>query len=194
MNRPRLTACLLAGGKSSRMGRDKAGVEFSGAPLWRHQLHTLEQAGADEILISGRKDACYAGCGFPIIGDEVPDAGPLAGVAALLAAAANPLVMVLAIDMPYMTAAWLGNLREQCTQTTGAVPRKDGFFEGLAAVFPKSAHAIAGEALRGGDHSMQHFVRVCGERGLVKIIDVSGDDALLFHSLNSPADLAGVMS
>ncbi len=176
------------------MGRDKAGVEFSGLPLWRHQLRTLQQTGADEILISGRKDACYGGAGFPIIGDVIKDVGPLSGVASLLSAAAHPLVLVLAIDVPYMTALYLERLRGECSAGRGIVPEKSGFYEALAAYFPKEAETLASAALRGEDHSMQHFVPECAARNLVEIIKVSVEEETLFRSLNTPADLANLPS
>jgi len=186
---PSFTACLLAGGKSSRMGRDKAGVDFSGSPLWLRQVQTLRKTGSDEILISGRKDACYGGCGLTVVEDEIQNSGPIAGIASLLAAATNPLVLMLAVDMPYMTATYLRGLLEQCSAGCGIVPEENGFFEGVAAIFPKSAGAVADQVLLGEDHSIQHFVRECVAKGLVKIISVSKDEAPLFKSLNTPSDL-----
>jgi molybdopterin-guanine dinucleotide biosynthesis protein A len=189
MSRQPFTACLLAGGKSSRMGRDKAGVEFSGEPLWRRQLRTLGETAADEILISGRKSACYADCSVTIVEDGAENAGPLAGIAALLSAAAHPLVLILAIDMPHMTGAYLRGLRELCTGQHGIVPEHADFFEGLAAFFPKSAAAIALRNLSADDHSIQHFVRECVANDLVKTLSVSADEIALFQSVNAPADL-----
>jgi len=176
------------------MGRDKAGVDFSGIPLWRHQLRTLQNTGAGEILISGRKDACYGASGYSIVEDTIKNAGPLSGVAALLSAAAHPLVFILAIDMPYMTGPYIERLRGECSGGCGAVPRKAGFFEALAAFFPKKAEALANEALRGEDHSMQHFVRECAARNLVKIVEVSMEEEPLFRSLDTPSDLATLPS
>ena len=190
MTKPGFTGCLLAGGKSTRMGRDKAGVDFHGEPLWRRQMRTLQSAGSDEILISGRPDACYWECGFRVITDELPGAGPLGGVASLLDAAANPLVMVLAIDMPFMTSPYLRCLLEKCSGNSGAVPRHRDFFEGLVAIYPKTARTLAREILRGDDRSMQHFVRECESAGLVETVDVGKDEEALFRSLNSAADLA----
>lgn len=176
------------------MGRDKAGVEFSGIPLWQHQLRTLQQAGADEILISGRKDACYCAGGFPIIEDAIKNVGPISGVTALLSSAAHPLVLILAIDLPYMTSVYMEHLLACCSGGKGAVPEKAGFFEGLAAFFPKDAEAFATEALYGADHSMQGFVRECAARDLVKIVKVSAEEEPLFRNLNTPADLADLPS
>jgi len=186
---PSLTACLLAGGKSSRMGRDKAGVDFMGTPLWLHQLRTLRNTQADEILISGRKEALYGDCGLAIIEDEINNAGPLAGIASLLAAAKHPLVLMLAVDMPYITDAYLGSLRKQCSGTCGVVPEVAGFYEGGAAIFPKSAGAIVSQILKGDDHSIQLFVRECAARDLVRITSVAAAEIALFKSLNFPSDL-----
>lgn len=180
---------LLAGGKSSRMGRDKAFVEFKGQPLWQHQLATLREAGAAEILISGRANAGYAQGGFPVIEDEIKEAGPLAGVASLLAAAIHPLVLILAIDMPDMTADYLSELLRQCSAQTGAVAEKAGFLEGVAAIYPKAAEEIAIKMLRRGEASMQSFVRACEVQGLVKIVKANANDEAFFRSLNTPADL-----
>jgi molybdopterin-guanine dinucleotide biosynthesis protein A len=189
MNRPCFTACLLAGGKSSRMGCDKAGVEFSGTPLWQHQLKTLRKIGAHEILISGRRDALYGDCGLTIIEDKIKSVGPIAGIASLLMAAAHPLVLILAVDMPHMTDAYLRRLWEQCSSERGVVPERKGFFEGVAAFFPTAAHSIALQVLQGEDHSIQYFVRECAAKNLVKIVSVSDDESALFKSLNAPSDL-----
>jgi molybdenum cofactor guanylyltransferase len=188
MTRQQFTACLIAGGKSSRMGRDKAGVKFSGEMLWLHQLRILRETGADEILISGRKDACYANCGVGIIEDEIKNAGPLAGINSALSAASHPLALILAIDMPQMTGAYLRGLCEQCTGQSGVVPKRDGFYEGLAAIFPKSAGAVAAKILASDDYSIQHFVCECACLDLVKIVRVSDIDTALFQNLNSPSD------
>ena len=173
---PPFTAGLLTGGKSSRMGRDKAGVEFLGTPLWQHQLQTLRNLGAREILISGQKAACYGDSGLTIVEDEIKEVGPLAGVAALLGAGKHPLVLVLAVDMPYITETYLRAFLSQCTPETGVVPEVNGFLVGVAAIYPKSAIAVATQVLKGENHSIQHFVSECAARHLLKI-------------LNSPLDL-----
>ncbi len=63
-------AVLLAGGKSSRMGTDKAGVLIQGVPLWRLQLATLRDLGPEEIFISGRDSGPYAEEGLEILKDR----------------------------------------------------------------------------------------------------------------------------
>lgn len=189
------TACLLAGGKSTRMGRDKAGMPLGGAPLWQHQLATLRRAGADEILISGRADGCYAGAGIRIVEDEIKDSGPLSGVAAALEAAAHPLVLVLAIDLPLMTADYLGRLHDRAFETgTGVVPKQQGRFEGLAAIYPKAAKELAAASLCGSDHSMQHFIAACIGQSLAAPVPVTAEEAPLFQNMNTLEEYLKIVS
>jgi molybdopterin-guanine dinucleotide biosynthesis protein A len=81
---PPFTAVLLAGGKSTRMGRDKAGVLLHGQPLWQRQLATLRAVQPAELFISGKADAAYAGAGVEIVADNFPGLGPLSGLEATL--------------------------------------------------------------------------------------------------------------
>ena len=186
MSAQKFTACLLTGGKSSRMGRDKAGVEFGGVPLWRRQIKTLQETGADEILISGRQEACYGGCGFPIIEDEIKECGPLSGVHALLGVAEHPLVLVLAVDMPMMTGGYLrGLIARAFEEGYGTVPVREGFYEGLAAVYPKASRGIAAGLLGGDDYSMQRYVAGCVDEKMVVPVEIDGGEIVLFQNMNT---------
>src|SRR5262245_51623819 len=121
------------------MGRDKAGVQVRGQPLWERQLSTLRQVQPAELLISGRLDGPYARAGVEIVKDITPGRGPLSGLEAALHRASHPLVLVLAIDLPEMTVEFLSRLIWFATQRggeRGMVPRLNGHFEPLAAVYP----------------------------------------------------------
>ena len=83
------SAVLLAGGKSTRMGRDKAAVLVEGRELWARQLDTLRRTGAGELFISGFSDGPYAAAGLSIIADENVGFGPLGGIVAALRADAH---------------------------------------------------------------------------------------------------------
>src|SRR5438067_5066315 len=90
-------AVLLAGGKSSRMGRDKASVVIDGQPLWQRQLATLRATHPCELYISGKVDGPYADSGVELVIDSSPGHGPLAGLEAALLRTHQPLLLVLAI-------------------------------------------------------------------------------------------------
>ena len=107
------TAALITGGRSSRMGADKAFLDWHGRPLWEVQLAKLRAAGAAEILVCGRREQAFAGDGFRLIPDRKEDLGPLSGLANALRAATHDTVLVLAVDMPFITVELLRELIEQ---------------------------------------------------------------------------------
>ncbi len=138
---------ILAGGRSSRMGRDKAFLEVDGRPLLARQIELVLEAGAQEVFISGRPEVNYAAFGCRLLNDRVLDAGPLGGIESALAAAPTPLVLILAVDMPHMNAELLRRLASHCSDRTGAIPRVEGNIEPLAAFYPKAAWQLVRQLL-----------------------------------------------
>jgi molybdopterin-guanine dinucleotide biosynthesis protein A len=186
----KFTAVLLAGGQSVRMGRDKAGLLLDGQPLWRRQLATLAETGPAEVFISGKLDGPYADAGVEIVLDASPGLGPLGGIAAALHRAAHPLVLVLAIDLPDMRADFLRDLIESATASEkGLVTRDDRCFQPLAAVYSRPCLPLTRECLAGKDHSMQNFVRLAVERGLICPRHLMDHEIALFRNVNEPSDL-----
>lgn len=103
--RTRCLGVVLAGGLSSRMGRDKALLSWQGRPLIEHQLAVLREAGVDEVLVSGER-AAYGG-----IADALPQAGPLGGLAGVARAEPGETdVLVVPVDMPLLSADLLRRL------------------------------------------------------------------------------------
>jgi molybdopterin-guanine dinucleotide biosynthesis protein A len=116
------SAVILAGGRSRRMGRDKAWLEVDGQPLLARALAVLREAGPREVFISSRADRGDAALGCPVLLDREPDLGPLGGIERALQAAASPLVLVLAVDLPYMTGGFLRKLLAGISCTTRETP------------------------------------------------------------------------
>jgi molybdopterin-guanine dinucleotide biosynthesis protein A len=183
-------AILLAGGRSTRMGVDKATMIFRGQTLWRHQLETLRASGATSIAISGPRDRTYAGA-VPVIEDDQPGLGPLAGLVSALRWCSSPLLLVLAVDLPAMTPDYLARLAAESNPGCGVVPIREGWTEPLAAVYPREALALAAAHLESGDHSLQHWVSACGNAGLVRFRPVAPEELPLFLNLNTPQDVRG---
>jgi molybdopterin-guanine dinucleotide biosynthesis protein A len=95
-----LTVSIQAGGQSSRMGQDKALMPFLGQPLIQRLIGRMQPA-ADEIIVTTNQPAAYAFLGLPLYPDRVPGRGALGGLYTALSAAKNPLVAVIACDMPF---------------------------------------------------------------------------------------------
>ncbi len=183
----RWSAVLLAGGKSSRMGRDKAFLEIESQPLWRRQVATLTSMAPEQLMISGPPRPEWKA--FEVVSDEQANAGPLAGFATALRNCRRPHLLVLAVDLPCMTSEYLQSLLRLCAKDRGVVPWRDDRFEPLAAVYPKACLTLGETALRSGDYSMQNLVRRARDEGLVVEQSVSAAESPLFANLNSPADL-----
>ena len=184
------SAVLLAGGRSTRMGRDKAALEIEGQLLWQRQLATLRATGASELLISGRPDGPYADAGLPIIDDLTPGAGPLAALEAVLPRITTSHLIVLAIDLPAMRADFLQMLVKMAlAKGCSVIPESEGRFEPLAAVYAPSLLPLVIECLRGDDRSMQNLLRAAVKQQLAIAHPISAEAQTFFRNLNSPEDL-----
>jgi molybdopterin-guanine dinucleotide biosynthesis protein A len=180
-------AVILAGGKSSRMGQDKALLEVGGQSLLARQIALVREVGAGEVFVSGRAGVDYSGFDCPVLVDKFPDAGPLAGIERALDASSSPLLLVLAVDMPAMNAAMLGRLLASCTTVHGVIPRTKDGIEPLAAIYPKAAlDKLRVELQQGKSPGVRWFAQECVTAGLAQFMDVSDADAECFVSANSP--------
>lgn len=183
------SAVLLAAGRSERMGRDKALLPCAGEPMWRRQWRLLEQAGAGEIFLSARPDQIWVPPGVTTLADAVPDAGPLAGIAAALARCTTSHLLVLAVDLPQMSPTWFAQLAAECALGRGAVGRLGKFFEPLAAIYPMELREPAAAALGRGDYALQAFIVAAG--GRFRVRDITAAEAPWFENWNEPAEQSG---
>jgi len=189
-----LSAVILAGGASSRMGRDKAWVESAGKPLIQLAVEKVRELGIQEIFISGRADGDYRALHLPVLFDLEPGFGPLGGIERGLRHCSQPLLLVLAVDLPHMSVAFLRKLVTQCDRLTGAVPRLRGELDPLAAVYPKRCHAFAFSAITKAQLAAHDFVTACVREHAVRLFSVSPADTPCFVNCNTPADVAACTS
>jgi molybdopterin-guanine dinucleotide biosynthesis protein A len=191
----RFSAIILAGGQSSRMGRDKALLEVDGKSLLARQIELVREVGAAEVFISGRAGVDYAAFGCGVLQDEFQNAGPLAGIARGLSVLREPLLLVLAVDMADMRGDFLKKLLANCRPDVGAVPQVNEFIEPLAAVYPKAAvdgiQKLLAQSKTGGSPGAKHFAKTCVEAGWARFVTVTPAEAEFFKSWNSPSDLPG---
>ena len=188
------SAVLLAGGKSTRMGHDKALIPIGGLPLWERQLLLVQQLAPMQTFLSGPPRAHWDAGRYTVVEDAQPDAGPLAGLVAALRACAAPHLLALAVDLPKMTTTYLAELLSCCSGQAGVVPRNGRHFEPVAAVYPKICLPHAEEALATGEHALQDFAARGVADGWLIARDITADEAPLFLNMNTPADLAEVTS
>lgn len=183
------TAVLLAGGISSRMGKDKASLHLGGIPLWQRQLATLRAVSPAECFIAGRRNGPYADGEWEIVPDEKSGCGPLGGVVVALRRARHEQILFLAVDLPRMSPLLLRKLvRRALSDNRGVVVQLDNRFEALAAIYPRRSLALAEQQLQTGDFSMQRFVAAAIEAKLVEVVRLDERDREYFFNLNTESD------
>ncbi|HEY4084783.1 MAG TPA: molybdenum cofactor guanylyltransferase [Bryobacteraceae bacterium] len=181
-------AWILVGGRSSRMGVDKAHALSAGRAL---ALRVADRAASvcNSISVVG-DPALYSDLGLPVIADTRPGSGPLAAIEAALAATFADANLILACDMPALAP----NVLEELFEVGGdiAIPRHEtGEIEPLCAVYRRGALPAVREALdsgiRGVTEALRRFAQP-GNRVSPEVRYVRVADPAAFANLNTPED------
>ncbi|MFO1458426.1 MAG: NTP transferase domain-containing protein [Verrucomicrobiota bacterium] len=194
MGRPGVSGAVLAGGLGLRMGCPKVDLYVQGEPLLLRQLRLLAEAGIDErwvCLAPGQDPPHFLPNDTGVLADRRPGLGPLAGLERVLQSASGSFVVVIAIDLPQLSADFLRTLLGRCAGLRGCVPRVRGLFEPLAAVYPASAWAAVNRRLERGELSLQPLVTELVSCGTMEVLDLSTAEESLLLNWNRPGDFAG---
>lgn len=167
----RIAGVVLAGGRSSRMGRDKALLDYNGIPLVDHMVALLKKAGRDNVYISGRMGETCASTGCHCLQDSAPFAGPAAAIRDVL----NRLndydgVLFVPVDMPFLTQSIL---RELLQYESGAHYQDWP----LPLYLPTSQKTGHGDAVKTMLSTMS-----------VKVVPLPQEDQARFANINTPEE------
>jgi molybdenum cofactor guanylyltransferase len=185
-----VTAFILAGGKSARMGSEKAFVLLGGQTLLERAL-AVARAVTDEVRIVGetKKFQEFA----PVVEDLYRGCGPLAGIHAALRASQRELNVILAVDLPLVTKDLLQYLlaRARSSDVTVTAARAGGGWQPLCAVYRREFAYAAEKALQQG----QYKIDALFSHGRVqpveeKELQAAGFSAEMFRNLNTAEELA----
>src|ERR1700704_4215599 len=185
----KISAVLLAGGESRRMGRDKTTLLFRGRPLWQIQFDLLRTLQPEEIFVSSRTDPPWRPSGVQFVSDKPPSRGPLSGLSATLARISTDHLLVLAIDMPLMTEKYLRLICNLVEPGCGVLPMIGNRAEPLVAIYPKGTGTDFLMALSGSDFSLQSLTKKLVEAGKLSLVNVLEEERKFFRNLNDLSDL-----
>lgn len=185
-----LAAFILAGGRSTRMGTDKAFVAFEGRTLLARALNVARSVTSDVRIVGDPvKFSPFA----PIVEDIVPGCGPLAGIHAALRASTAEFNLILAVDMPFVSPALLHFLISRAQQSTAivTVPRSAQGWQPLCAVYRRQFAASAEKALRAGRYKIDALFTPLDTQSIEEHdLERAGFSATTFRNLNTPEELA----
>lgn len=190
---------VLAGGRASRLGGDKAGALLGGRPLLAYPLAAaLTAAGANgEVTVVAKPDTALPELGevgapgtrFRVLREPPEPVHPLCGIVAALGEASGRPVVVVAADMPFVTPGllgWMAGLREPL-----AVPSIGGRLQPLLGRYDDSQLGPLGAALQ-AERAVHEAVASQGPREIaLEELRRFGDPDRLLFNLNTPADLRG---
>ncbi len=187
-----LSLVIQAGGRSSRMGQDKALMPFLGTPLIERVLTRLESL-ADEIIITTNRPEGYRYLGIRLVPDVIPERGALGGLLTALTAARHALVAVVACDLPFANPAILAAARDRLLadpSLDAVLPRTEHGLEPLYAVYrretclPLVQAAIEADQWRAiAWHPQANIATLEGEA--LQALDPRG---LAFRNVNTPEE------
>ena len=175
---------MLAGGKSSRMGRDKALLPFRGGALAGHVAATVAAAAGSATLIGDPRK--YGHLGYAVLPDRSPGAGPVGGIESALSCTAADWNLVLACDMPGISAEFLRGLLDAAERLNAdaLVPAgPSGRLEPLSAVHRRCLATLRG-ALGAG------IRKITDALAGLEVALWTVDDAACFKNLNTPEEWA----
>ncbi len=152
----RTEAFVLAGGKSSRMGKDKGMVLLKGKPMISYILETLKETGIPVKIIAN--DPAYETFGFPVYEDVVSEKGPMGGLLTTFKNTEAEVVLLVSCDMPFLNPEAVNMLLEMATRDTIFASTVKERVNPLFALYPVSLKLEIEKRINEGRLKMTDFV------------------------------------
>ena len=193
MSRPDVTAIVLAGGRSSRFGRDKLVEPIDGRPLLDHAIEAVRPVAGHILVVVPPGAAPALPTGTTLVRDPTPFEGPLAGLLAGLRAADDPVVLAVGGDTPDLVVAVVESMLE-ALDSTGAdavVLEHDGRARPLPVVLRREPAVAAATALyERGERRLRALTETLATSVIPETTWRALDpDALTLRDIDTPADL-----
>lgn len=183
---PIMEGAIIAGGKSSRMGYDKALLEWQGKPLIRVVAETLS-AVCDKLIIIADNGERFSSLGLEIYPDKISGMGPLGGIYTALCVSGGEHVFCVGCDMPYLDADVVRGMLDIAEEHDVVVPYLDDGFHPLHAVYSHNCIKPVRDTLESASPRVVDFY------DRVRVKSVGEDDfptlSYSLTNLNTPADI-----
>ncbi|MDD5434547.1 MAG: molybdenum cofactor guanylyltransferase [Nitrospira sp.] len=159
-----MTGIILVGGKSRRMGQDKAFMSVGGKQVFRRILDVFETL-FDEILIVTNKQGRFSGYGYPEIVDLIPDSGPMGGIYTGLTYAKSDTVFTASCDLPFIHPSPVKMIIDESCKYDIVVPEISGRLHPLHAAYSKRCMPYIIKRLENKEMNITRFINEMSEAG-----------------------------
>jgi molybdenum cofactor guanylyltransferase len=189
-NQVSVSAIVLAGGASVRLGQDKALVEIAGRTLVERVVDVLRSL-VDEIVLVTPSPERLAWLELPTVGDVYPGIGTLGGLHAGLATIEHPYGLVVGCDMPFLNRDLLAYMISQTGDAEVVMPRVGRFYEPLHALYARSILPVLEQHILAGQRRIRQACAGLRTRYILEQEIARHDpEQLSFFNVNTPEDLA----
>lgn len=152
-----VTAIILAGGESRRMGQNKAFLPWGNTTLINQVIDALHPV-ADEIIIVSKQSSDFVNLSVKTVEDLIPDAHALGGLFTGLRASLDNVCFVCACDMPYLNTKLIQYLCDQISDCDAVIPSTSRGLQPLHAVYTKSLLPTIKDQINSKQWSLQEMV------------------------------------
>ena len=186
-----LIAVILAGGQSSRMGRDKALLELNEQKFI--DLLVQELSGCCKVMISAAHQDDYAGYGVPVIADETKDIGPIEGIRQALRSSGSDYVFVCAVDTPFVRKEMIQYLAEFISSDYDAFVFREGDrIHPHIGIYSRAALPVIEEMIGEKQYRLTKLL----SRIRTKYVDIGTScfDRKALRNINTPDDYLAILN
>ncbi|MCF6307800.1 MAG: molybdenum cofactor guanylyltransferase [Flavobacteriaceae bacterium] len=189
MNKKRnITAIILAGGKSSRMGTDKGFVSYKNKPFVQHIIDVIRPLVNEIIIISNNSN--YDIFGLIRFEDLITNTGPLAGIYTGLHHSKTEYNLVISCDVPLISSEVIEKLIEQISDDVDVVQlQSNGREMPLIAIYKKQCEHLIKRKLNIGERRVREVLKQCK----VKTVILEKELEVFTTNINTPTDLKNVL-
>lgn len=178
-----ITAVILAGGKSSRMGEDKGLILVDGKSMVQHLVNLFDEVGIKSIIIANNED--YNQFGKAVFKDIHQDVGPIGGLHSAFMNSDSNSIFVASCDTPFISSELVHFLINSYDNNI-CIPKQNGKTHPLIGLYPRSVLKTIENQIENGNHKIMDLINQID----TNIIDVTNDfDADIFRNLNTKNDI-----
>jgi molybdenum cofactor guanylyltransferase len=180
-----ITGIILSGGQSTRMGTDKALIQFNGKTLIENAIEICMPVCQTNIISSNNPE--HENFGYKIIPDEIKNCGPLGGIYSCLKKSDTDWNFVISVDSAFVPSDFIEFLISEIDETDAVVPVHKSGKEPLIALYRKNCLPVIQEKLKLKDYKMHHLIDLVNSK-LVNVDSWVKKYPEIFRNFNRPED------
>jgi molybdopterin-guanine dinucleotide biosynthesis protein A len=181
-----LSIYILAGGRSSRMGTDKGLIQLGNKKVIEYILETCLKISTDIFIVTSNTN--YQQFKFPLIQDQIVDAGPAGGIDTILQHTSAEYNLVISCDMPFVDADSMQYLIDHSTNKLITIPILNQYPEAMFGIYQKKCKDKWREMLNQQHYKMSELIANLNPN-FVDGNQMQDKNPMLFANLNTPKDI-----